>query len=41
MANAREKFQEKICPQLVQENQVILVDNVAGNNFVKNPLIAK
>ncbi|WP_445251543.1 MULTISPECIES: transposase [unclassified Microcoleus] len=41
MANAREKFQEKISPKLVQENQVIVVEKLAVSNLVKKNLSQK
>ncbi|MEG4817202.1 transposase [Microcoleus sp. K5-D4] len=41
MANARENFKEKLSIKVVQENQVIVVENMAVNNWVKTHFLAK
>ncbi|MEG3927281.1 MULTISPECIES: zinc ribbon domain-containing protein [unclassified Microcoleus] len=41
MANARDNFQEKLSPKLVQENQVIVVENMAVRKLVKIHCLAK
>jgi putative transposase len=41
MANPRENFQEKHSSKLVQENQVIVVENLAVNNMAKKHFLGK
>lgn len=41
IANSRKDFQHKLSKQLVNENQVIIVENLAVKNLVKNHTLAK
>ena len=41
IANTRKDFQHKLSRQLVNDNQVIVVENLAVNNMVKNHCLAK